>query len=114
MIKPEGPVKEMLDNFAEKYGGTNAAGNKTSRNTIEIGVRVQPEDNATAQLMEGALNKDRYLHIGKDDVLVLRTDKRLMLSCIEELERSMSEKLGIKVVLIDGITEIVGVVEHGT
>ena len=87
---------------------------KGVKDTIEIGIQIRPMDEITGKLMEGVLNTDGYLHIGKDDVLVLRTDKRLMLSCIEELERSMSEKLGIKVVLIDGITEIVGVVEHGT
>ena len=72
-------------------------------------------DITTAQLLEGAgvLNTDGYLHIGKDDVLVLRTDKMLIPSHREEFEKNMSEKLGIKVVLIDRVTEVVGVVEHG-
>lgn len=116
MIKPEGAVKEMLDNFAKEYGGADAAENKTNRNSIEIGVKVQPENEATAQLLAGVgvLNADGYLHMQKGDVLVLRTDKMLIPSHREEFEKSMSENLGIKVVLIDRVTEVVGVVEHGT
>ena len=87
-------------------------GTRKVKDTIEIGVRIQPEDNVTAQLMECALNKDRYLHIGKDDVLVLRTDEMLIPPHRKEFEENMSEKLGIKVVLIDGTIEVVGVVEH--
>ena len=84
-----------------------------AKDTIEIGVQVQPEDRATAQLMEGVMNTDGYLHIQKGDVLVLRTDKMLIPSCREDFENDVSKKLGIKVVLIDGVTDVVGVVEHG-
>lgn len=92
----------------KKYGRADTAGNKICRDDIEIGVKVQPEDEATAQLMEGVLNTDGYLHICKDDVLVLRTDSVLAKPHREEFEENMSEKLGVKVVLIDRAIEVVG------
>lgn len=113
MTKPEGAVKEMLDNFAKEYGGADAVGNKSSRNSIEIGVKVQPEDETTAQLLEGAgmLSTDSYLHIGKDDVLVVRCPHKLIPSIREEIEKSIADRTGVKVVLFDAEIEVVGVVE---
>ncbi len=85
-----------------------------ARDTIEFGIQVQPEDESTAQLLEGMINTGRYLHIGKDDVLVLQTTCVLNREAIEAIESKLSERLGVKVVLLDATTKVIGVVEHGT
>lgn len=113
MIKPEGAVKEMLDNFAKEYGGADTAENKTNRNSIEIGVKVQPEDEATAQMLEGVLNTDGYLHIQKGDVLMAQVTCMLNKEATELIEFKLSKRLGVKVVLFDSSINIVGVVGHG-
>ena len=66
-----------------------------------------------APLVDGTLSVDGYLHMRKGDVLVLWTEKMLLPSHVEEFEKTMSEKTGIKVVLIDRVSKVVGVVEHG-
>lgn len=76
--------------------------------TNEIGM-----EDILAPLVDGTLNTDGYLHMQKGDVLVLRTDSVLAKPHRKEFEENMSEKLGVRVVLIDGATEVVGVVEHG-
>ena len=70
-------------------------------------------DEAAAPLMEGVLNTDGYLHIHKDDVLVLITPKMLYPPEREKEEKAISERLGVKTVIIAAGLEVIGVVEHG-
>lgn len=82
----------------------------TASGALEPG-KVMDAD--AAPLMEGVLNTDGYLHIQKDDVLVLITPKKLWPPDREKEEEAISERLGVKTVIIAAGLEVVGVVEHG-
>lgn len=115
MIKPEGAVKEMLDNFTKEYGGTGDVWGNVNGDGIGSGVLRIAEDNATAQLMEGVLNTDGYLHIRKDDVLVVRYKGKMnreLADKIVELQDAL-RKNGAEGIAIDDRIEIIGVIEHG-
>ena len=61
----------------------------------------------------GVLNTEGFLHIHKDDVLVLITPKMLYPPERKKEEKAISERLGVKTVIIAAGLEVIGVVEHG-
>ena len=106
MMKPEGAAKE--------YGGAEVFWDNANGDGIKSGVLVLAKDEATtANPLEGVLNTDRYLHISKDDVLVLKSMATFNKELREKKEADLSERLGVKVIILDAIMEIIGVVEHG-
>lgn len=56
---------------------------------------------------------DGLFHIGEEDILILKTECILSKDDITKKQEEICKRTGIKVALLDGRTDIVGVVEHG-
>lgn len=84
-----------------------------ARNVIEVGAQAKPEDETTACLMEAVVSADDYLRIRKDDVLVLRWNLKLLPSDRDKIRESIEKNIGVKVVFLEPVIDVIGVVEHG-
>lgn len=116
MIEPKGAVKDMLNNFTREYGGAGSVWDNANGDGIKNGVLKLAEDDATAQPLEGVLNTDGYLHIGKGDVLVVRYKGKMDKELADEIMRLQDalRKNAAEAIVIDDRIEIIGVIEHGT
>lgn len=63
---------------------------------------------------EGIVADDGLFRVGEKDILILHTKKLMRNEDMIQLQEEIIKRTGIKVAVIDGRSDIVGVVEHGT
>ena len=77
--------------------------------------KQKSEETAQVELVaEGIVADDGLFRVGEKDILILHTKKLMRNEDIIQLQEEIIKRTGIKVAVIDGRSDIVGVVEHGT
>lgn len=77
--------------------------------------KQKSEEVAQVELVaEGIIVDDGLFRVGEKDILILHTKKLMRNEDIIQLQEEIIKRTGIKVAVIDGRSDIVGVVEHGT